>query len=101
MSVRQQEALRDQFALALTQGYEVWRWTRGRDEDGLPAPTASEAVARDIWRQADLLVATRPEIHSDTYPPCPDCGWRTLVVGGKHLVCLRCDKLFPYPLRKR
>jgi len=90
MNTPQIDALRDQFAVALAQGFEIWRWTRGRDEDGLPAPTASEAVARDLWRQADLLVATRPAT-TTPFEPCPACGWRTFIVAQKHQVCLRCD----------
>ena len=100
MNVPQQEALRDQFAVAIAQGYEVWRWTRGRDEDGLPAPVANESIARDIWRQANLMMVMRPTAATEEYPPCPDCGWRSLIIGGQHQACLRCDKLFPWPRRR-
>jgi hypothetical protein len=99
MNATQQDALRDQFAIALAQGYEIWRWTRGRDADGLPAPTASESIARDIWKQADILVATRPTDPNNA-PPCQQCGWRTFLIGGgRQQVCLRCDKVYPYPGR--
>jgi len=101
MNTLQEEALRDQFALSIAQGYEIWRWTRGRDEDGLPAPRVSESVARDLWKQADLIVAMRPA-NSQMSPPCQECGWRTFLINNKaQQVCLRCDKVYSYPPRRR
>lgn len=101
MNATQREALRDQFAVAVTQGYQLWRWARKRTKDGLPTQAVNEAIARDIWEFADLMLIVREATKTDSqvkFPPCPDCGWQTMPWGDKQIACFRCTKMFPRPV---
>ena len=102
LNATQAEDLRDKFAVAITEGYQLWRWARARKKDGLPTAAVNEAIARDIWKNADLMLVMREATRGDpdTLPPCPDCGWRTLAWGAKQIACFRCTKMFPRPIRK-